>query len=103
MSRRQAGELNRRETKGSYGPCVTRGRAPREDVGGAHGGLAATVVASVVVSGVWSPGWALLVSGCVAVWFVLALVVVHLRGGRGRVAVRRAYVATFGWADHLTP
>ncbi|GAA3485268.1 hypothetical protein GCM10018966_098010 [Streptomyces yanii] len=35
--------------------------------------------------------------------FVLAPAVIHLRGGRGRDALRRAYVATFGRGDHVTP
>lgn len=62
-----------------------------------------TITALVVIASLWSLHRALIVSGCFAAWFVLALAVVHLRGGRGWIAVGRAYVATFGWGDYITP
>jgi hypothetical protein len=45
----------------------------------------------------------LIVAGCFTAWFILALTIIRVRGGRGGEAVRRAYVATFGWGDHVTP
>ncbi|MDX2780931.1 hypothetical protein PV379_27005 [Streptomyces caniscabiei] len=45
----------------------------------------------------------MIVAGCFVVWFILALTIVRIRGGRGGEVVRRAYVATFGWGDHITP
>ncbi|WP_371613090.1 hypothetical protein [Streptomyces clavifer] len=73
------------------------------DVGGAHLGLALTIGALLVAAGFSGPRWVLLATGACATWFTLALLVVHLRGARGRNAVRRAYVATFGWGDYVTP
>ncbi|GGJ71896.1 hypothetical protein GCM10012282_80960 [Streptomyces lacrimifluminis] len=46
---------------------------------------------------------ALIVAGCFTAWFVLALIVVHIRGGRGGEALGRAYVATFWWGDYISP
>lgn len=75
----------------------------RADVGGAHLGLALTVGALLVAAGFSGPRWVLIVSGVCTAWFALALAVVHIRGARGRNAVRRAYIATFGWGEYVTP
>ncbi|MFE4800043.1 hypothetical protein ACFRFL_34715 [Streptomyces sp. NPDC056708] len=78
-------------------------QALRADVGGAHIGLLVTVIALVVIASFSGPRWTLIVFGCFTAWFVLALAVIRLRGGRGGDALRRAYVATFGWGDYVTP
>lgn len=78
-------------------------RAMSVDVRGAHIGLAATAIAVVVVATLGSLGWAWAVAGCFGAWYAVALLVVHLRDWRGWNAVRRAYVATFGWGDYITP
>jgi hypothetical protein len=43
----------------------------------------------------------LVISGAVTAWFLLALAVIHLGSGRGWDAVRRAYIATFGWGNWI--
>ncbi|WP_406379706.1 hypothetical protein [Streptomyces sp. NBC_01618] len=78
-------------------------KALRADVGGAHVGLLVTVIALVVIASVAGPRWTLIVSGCFTAWFALALAVIRLRGGRGGDALQRAYVATFGWGDYVSP
>ncbi|MEU6014202.1 hypothetical protein ABZ826_09095 [Streptomyces sp. NPDC047515] len=78
-------------------------QALRADVGGAHIGLLVVITALVVLAGFSDPCRALTVSGGFTAWFVLASAVIRLRGGRGRHALRRAYVATFGWGDYVTP
>lgn len=78
-------------------------RAMRVDVRGAHIGLMVTALAVVVVATLGSLGRAGIVAGCFGAWYSMALLVVHLRAWRGWNAVRRAYVATFGWGDHITP
>ncbi|MFJ5276672.1 hypothetical protein [Streptomyces parvulus] len=79
------------------------GRRSYPDVGGGHIGLAVTILALVVIVGFSGTRWAVIIVGCFAAWFAVALAVILLRGGSGRVAVRRAYVATFGWGDYITP
>ncbi|GGX66132.1 hypothetical protein [Streptomyces hiroshimensis] len=77
--------------------------AVRADAFGAHVGLVVTVLvvgAAVVFD---EPQWAVVIAGACAGWFVLALVVTSLRGGGGWGAVRRAYIATFGWGDYVSP
>lgn len=34
---------------------------------------------------------------------IIALIVIHIRGGRGGAALGRAYVATFWWGDYISP
>jgi hypothetical protein len=75
----------------------------RVDVRGAHIGLVATAIAVVVVATLGSPGRAWMVVDCFGAWYSMALLVAYLRDWRGWNAVRRAYVATFGWGDYLTP
>ncbi|MFK0150177.1 hypothetical protein ACIQUZ_34375 [Streptomyces griseus] len=76
-------------------------RTPTE-IGGAHIGPAATIIALIVVASFSGPRWTVIVAGGLTAWFVLALAVIRIRGGGGREAVRRAYAATFGWGDHIT-
>ncbi len=73
--------------------------ALRSSRGAAHLGLALTVVAVAAVAGFGSPRSALIIAGAVVAWFALVLTFVVALGGRGRNAVVRAYVATFGWAE----
>lgn len=76
---------------------------PTTDVRGGHIGLAVAIVALVVTASFSGTRWTLVVAGSFAAWFIVALIVIHIRGGRGREAVRRAYVATFGWGDYVSP
>ncbi|RDD89352.1 hypothetical protein [Streptomyces parvulus] len=82
---------------------MAEGRRAYPDVGGGHIGLAVTIIALVVIVGFSGTRWALITVACFAAWFIVVLTVVLIRGGSGRVAVRRAYVATFGWGDYITP
>ncbi|MFM9554390.1 MULTISPECIES: hypothetical protein [Streptomyces] len=79
------------------------GRRSGADIRGGHIGLVVTIIALVVIASFSGARWALIVVGCFMAWFILALTIVRIRGGRGGEAVRRAYVATFGWGDHITP
>jgi hypothetical protein len=74
----------------------------RTDVGGAHIGLAVTVIAVVVVACFSGSRWALIITACFAAWFVLMLALLRT-AEEGREAVRRAYVLTFGWGDYVSP
>ncbi|MFD9426874.1 MULTISPECIES: hypothetical protein [unclassified Streptomyces] len=71
------------------------------DIGGGHIGLVVTIIALVVIASLSGPRWTLIVAGCFTAWFILALTIIRIRGGSE--AVRRAYVATFGWGDYVTP
>ncbi|WP_217251546.1 hypothetical protein [Streptomyces sp. AC602_WCS936] len=82
---------------------MTGGNASSTDIGGGHIGLAVTIIALIVVASFSGARWTSIVAGGFTAWFILALTVIHIRGGRGREAVRRAYVATFGWGDYVTP
>ncbi|MBD9726223.1 hypothetical protein [Streptomyces caniscabiei] len=82
---------------------MTGGRKSRTDIRGGHIGLVATIIALVVIAGFTGARWTLIVAGCFTVWFLLALTIIRIRGGRGGEALRRAYVATFGWGDYITP
>ncbi|MEV7869854.1 hypothetical protein AB0P17_28050, partial [Streptomyces sp. NPDC088124] len=75
--------------------------ALRSDLSSGHLGLGATVIVLAVIAGSSGLRWTLIVGGGVTTWFVLALAVIHYRGGRGRDAFRRAYMATFGWGQWL--
>jgi hypothetical protein len=82
---------------------MTGGNRSSTDIGGGHIGLAVTIIALIVVASFSGARWASIAAGGFTAWFILALTVIHIRGGRGRKAVRRAYVATFGWGDYVTP
>jgi hypothetical protein len=83
---------------------MTEGGRPSTDVGGGHIGLSITIIALIVITSLSDPRWALITAGCFGAWFLVALaVIIFVRGGIGREAVRRAYVATFGWGDYITP
>ncbi|MEU3895209.1 hypothetical protein [Streptomyces sp. NPDC045251] len=82
---------------------MTGGNRSSTEVSGGHIGLAVTIIALIVVAGFSGARWTLIVAGCLTAWSILALTVIHIRGGHGSEAVRRAYVATFGWGDHVTP
>ncbi|WP_405810367.1 hypothetical protein OG524_13445 [Streptomyces sp. NBC_01520] len=73
----------------------------RVSVGGAHAGLAVTVLVVSLFAVVGGALWALVVSGVVAFACVAALFLVVHRGRRGSAAVTRAYLLTFGWARWL--
>ncbi|MGW0856878.1 hypothetical protein [Streptomyces sp. NPDC002690] len=75
--------------------------ALRSDLPAAHLGLGVTVMALIVVAGFSGPRWTLVIGGAFTAWFLLALTVIHLGSGRGRDAVRRAYIATFGWGNWI--
>ncbi|MFD6274447.1 hypothetical protein ACFWFI_02445 [Streptomyces sp. NPDC060209] len=70
-------------------------------VGGAHAGLVTTVFIVTLFAAIGGTVWALIVSGEVALWFTVALIAVVGGGRRGWVAVKRAYLVTFGWAGWL--
>ncbi|MEU6446013.1 hypothetical protein [Streptomyces sp. NPDC046979] len=82
---------------------MAEGRRSHPDASGADIGLAVTIIALIVIASFSGPRWTLITVGCFAAWFIVALTVVLIRGGSGRRAVRRAYVATFGWGDYVTP
>ncbi|MGW4981430.1 hypothetical protein [Streptomyces mirabilis] len=82
---------------------MTSGSKSSTDVVGGHIGLVVTIIALVAIASSSGLRWTLIVAACFTAWFVLALTVIHIGGGRGGEAVRRAYVATFGWGDYVTP
>ncbi|MER8073388.1 hypothetical protein ABTZ59_34585 [Streptomyces sp. NPDC094034] len=82
---------------------MTGGSRPGTDVRGGHIGLVVTLILLVGIASSSGLRWTLIVAGCFIAWFVLTLAVIRIRGGRGREAVRRAYVATFGWGDYVSP
>ncbi|MCF1596855.1 hypothetical protein [Streptomyces muensis] len=82
---------------------MTGGSRSSTDIRGGHIGLVVTIIALVVIARFSGPRWTLIVAECFTAWFSLALTVIRIRGGHGGVALRRAYVATFGWGDHVTP
>ncbi|MFE9782148.1 hypothetical protein ACFYPA_28795 [Streptomyces sp. NPDC005775] len=82
---------------------MTGGSRSSTDIGGGHIGLVVTVMALVVIASFSGPRWTLVVAGCFTAWFILALTIICIRGGRGGEAIRRAYAATFGWGDYVTP
>ncbi|MFD6532526.1 hypothetical protein [Streptomyces sp. NPDC060184] len=75
--------------------------ALRSDLPAAHLGLGATVIALIVVACFSGPRWTSIIGGGFAAWFLLALTVIRLGGGRGQDAVRRAHIATFGWGNWI--
>ncbi|MEU5324211.1 hypothetical protein AB0G67_46990 [Streptomyces sp. NPDC021056] len=79
------------------------GNKPGTDISDGHIGLAMTLIALIVLAIASGPRWTLIVAGCFTAWFLLALIVIHIRGGRGGEALGRAYVATFWWGDYINP
>ncbi|MFI5766897.1 hypothetical protein ACIA8F_38960 [Streptomyces sp. NPDC051563] len=75
--------------------------ALRSDLPAAHMGLGVTVIALIAIASFSGPRWTLTISGAFTAWFLLALAVIHIGSGRGRDALRRAYIATFGWANWI--
>ncbi|MFF4658931.1 hypothetical protein [Streptomyces sp. NPDC001381] len=75
--------------------------ALRSDLPAAHMGLGVTVIALIVIASFSGARWTLIVAGAFAAWFLLALAVIHIGSGRGWDAVRRAYIATFGWGNWI--
>ncbi|WP_254407604.1 hypothetical protein [Streptomyces sp. GMY02] len=73
----------------------------RASIGGAHAGLTVTIFIVALFTAVGGALWAVIVGGAVAFWFIAALFVTVRRGRRGRAAVTRAYLLTFGWASWL--
>ncbi|MFG2324796.1 hypothetical protein [Streptomyces sp. NPDC048568] len=71
------------------------------DLPAAHMGLGVTGIVLIVVASFSSPRWTLIVAGAFTAWFLLALAVIHIGSGRGWDAVRRAYIATFGWGNWI--
>ncbi|MFD8585502.1 hypothetical protein ACFV2A_21695 [Streptomyces californicus] len=75
--------------------------ALRSDLPAAHVGLGVTVVALVVVASFSGPRWTLIITGVFAGWFILAATVTRIGSSRGWDAIRRAYIATFGWGNWI--
>ena len=75
--------------------------ALRTDLPAAHMGLGVTVISLIVIASFSGLRWTLIVAVAFATWFVLALAVIHAGSGRGWDAVRRAYIATFGWGNWI--
>ncbi|MFD4609237.1 hypothetical protein ACFWOT_14215 [Streptomyces sp. NPDC058440] len=73
----------------------------RVSTGGAHAGLAITVIVVALIAAVGGAQWALMVGGAVAAWFAVALFALARGGRRGLAAVTRAYLLTFDWASWL--
>lgn len=73
--------------------------AIRADLTAAHFGLGIVIVASVTLGLFAGPIAGALVAGAFAALFLVALVVMRLRGIRGLDALGRAYLFTFGWAN----
>ncbi|RVU23994.1 hypothetical protein EOT10_17980 [Streptomyces antnestii] len=71
----------------------------RADVPTAHFGLGIVIVAGVIVSLLVGPVAGALVAGAFGGLFLVALVVMFIRGIRGLDAGRRAYLFAFGWAN----
>ncbi|MER5951727.1 hypothetical protein ABT127_37385 [Streptomyces sp. NPDC001904] len=82
---------------------MTGGNRASTYIGGGHIGLAVTIIALIVVACFSGTRWTVIVAGGFTTWFILALTVIRMRGVRGGEAVRRAYVATFGWGDYVNP
>ncbi|NYS17244.1 hypothetical protein HFP43_00095 [Streptomyces sp. SJ1-7] len=64
-------------------------------------GLGVTVIVLTVLASFTGPRWTLIIAGALSAWFLLALSVIHTGRGRGWNAVRRAYIATFGWGNWI--
>ncbi|CAM5242175.1 hypothetical protein SCALM49S_07535 [Streptomyces californicus] len=75
--------------------------ALRSDLPAAHVGLGVTVVALIVVASFSGPRWTLIITGVFAGWLILAATVIRIGSSRGWDAIRRAYIATFGWGNWI--
>ncbi|MFI8362413.1 hypothetical protein [Streptomyces sp. NPDC085612] len=75
--------------------------ALRTDLPAAHLGLGVTAVGLIVVASFAGLRWGLIVLAGFATWFILVLGVIRIGSGRGWGAVRRAYIATFGWGNWI--
>ncbi|MFJ3861476.1 hypothetical protein ACIPRL_35270 [Streptomyces sp. NPDC090085] len=75
--------------------------ALRTDLPAANLGLGVTALGLIVVASFAGLRWALIVLAGFTTWFILALGVIRIGGGRGWGAVRRAYIATFGWGNWI--
>ncbi|MFF9984194.1 hypothetical protein [Streptomyces erythrochromogenes] len=73
----------------------------RVSTGGAHAGLAMTVLLVALAASAGGARWALIVGGVVVFWFIAALWRAVRGGLRGRAAAVRAYLLTFGWGSWL--
>ncbi|MFC9819960.1 hypothetical protein ACFWG6_00310 [Streptomyces erythrochromogenes] len=73
----------------------------RVSTGGAHAGLAMTILIVTLVASVGGVRWALIAGAAVASWFTAALWTAARGGLGGRAAARRAYFLTFGWGSWL--
>ncbi|MFJ4339089.1 hypothetical protein [Streptomyces sp. NPDC088915] len=73
----------------------------RVSIGGAHAGFVVTAFVVALFAVIGGAVWALAVGGAVASWFTVALAAAVRTGRRGRAAVTRAYLLTFGWASWL--
>ncbi|MFE7334860.1 hypothetical protein [Streptomyces griseus] len=101
-SERESGEgLASRHTRDMQEERHSVREALRSDLPAAHLGLGVTVIALIVVASFSGPRWTMIVAGAFAAWFLLALAVIHIGSGRGWDAVRRAYIATFGWGNWI--
>lgn len=67
----------------------------------AHAGLALVIAVGTFLAFIVSRRGAVIIVGGFAALFVTSLVVVLARGGRRMDALRRAYLAAFGWAEWL--
>ncbi|MFJ2110066.1 hypothetical protein ACIOHH_36515 [Streptomyces microflavus] len=75
--------------------------ALRSGLPAAHMGLGVTVIFLTVLASFTGPRWTLIIAGALSAWFLLALSVIHIGRGSGWNAVRRAYIATFGWGNWI--
>ncbi|MER7959511.1 hypothetical protein [Streptomyces sp. NPDC096030] len=75
--------------------------ALRSDLPAAHMGLGVTVIVLILIASFSGPRWTVIVAGAFTAWFALALAVIHMGSGRGWDAIRRAYIATFGWGNWI--
>lgn len=81
---------------------ATRGalrEAVRADLPAAHFGLGIVIVVSVVAGFAVRPTIGAGIGGTFTALFLTTLSVIFLRGTRGKDALRRAYLFTFGWAN----
>ncbi|MBT2542041.1 hypothetical protein J7E99_15325 [Streptomyces sp. ISL-44] len=60
-----------------------------------------TVIGLIVVASFSGVRWTLIIAAAFAAWFILALAIIHVGSSRGWDALRRAYIATFGWGNWI--
>lgn len=88
----------------SYRDGVSNDRARvrgalRTDRPAADVGLALFIAAAVVLTFLWGAKYALILTIAFGIWFLAALAVIRIGGGKGKDALKRAYIATFGWGN----